>query len=65
LTALEFEKRSDFPHCLGAIDGKHFRLIKPEPCGSMFCNYKAFFHGVIAVADTNYRFMHVDFCGYG
>jgi len=30
LTALEFENPANFPHCLGAVDGKHIRVIKPE-----------------------------------
>jgi len=40
LTALEFKRRANFPHCLGAVDGKHIRVIKPEHSGSMFYNYK-------------------------
>ena len=43
LTALEFERTTNFPHCLGAVDGKHIRVIKPEHSGSMFYNYKDFF----------------------
>ena len=43
LIALEFERRANFPHCLGVVDGKHIRVIKPEHSGSMFCNYKDFF----------------------
>jgi len=42
LTALDFERRVNFPHCLGAVDGKHIRVIKPEQSGSMFYNYKKF-----------------------
>ena len=43
LTALEFERRADFPHCLGAVDGKRIQVIKPEHSGSMFYNNKDFF----------------------
>jgi len=43
LTALEFEKTANSPHCLGAVDGKHIRVIKPEHSGSKFYNYKDFF----------------------
>ena len=43
LTALEFERRANFLHCLGAVDGKHIRVITPEHSGSMFYNYKEFF----------------------
>ncbi|KAI8426666.1 hypothetical protein MSG28_014384 [Choristoneura fumiferana] len=38
-----FEKHSKFPNCLGALDGKHIRLIQPEHTGSMYYNYKHFF----------------------
>ena len=38
LTALEFERKANFPHCLGAVDGKHIRVIKPELSGSIFYN---------------------------
>jgi hypothetical protein len=46
LTAFEFEKTADFPHCLGAVDGKNIRVMKPEPSGSMFYNYNDFFRGI-------------------
>jgi hypothetical protein len=29
-TALEFERRANFPYCLGAFGGKYFRVLKPE-----------------------------------
>ena len=40
---MEFERRANFPHCLGAVDGKHIGVIKPEHSGSMFYNYKDFY----------------------
>jgi hypothetical protein len=47
LSALESEIRANFPHCLGAVFGKHIRAIKPEHSGSMFSCYKDFcFRGI-------------------
>jgi hypothetical protein len=67
LIDLEFERRAHFSHCLQFVDGKHFRVIKPEHSGSMFYNYKDFFLSVVlmVVTDTNYRSVYVDIgrCG--
>lgn len=30
-----FEKKSRFPNCLGALDGIHIRLIQPENSGKI------------------------------
>lgn len=61
-----FEKGANFPHCLGAVDGKHIRII--NPLGLMlwwFDNYKGYASVVlIAVADLDYRFVYVNI-GYG
>jgi hypothetical protein len=38
LPDLDFERRAYFPHCLGAVDGKHIRGIKQQLSGSMFYN---------------------------
>jgi hypothetical protein len=55
------KKTADFPHWLGAVDGKHIRVIKPEHSGTISYNYKDFLFVVLmAVADTNYRCMYVD-----
>lgn len=39
----DFEKYTNFPNCIGAIDGKHIRIIKPLDSGSMYLNYKHIF----------------------
>lgn len=60
----EFETRANFPHCLGAVDGKYIRII--NPLGSMYYNYKGYSSVVLmAVADANYRFIYVDIGSYG
>lgn len=38
-----FEKRTQFPHYIEAIDGKYVRLIKPDHLGSLLYNYKIVF----------------------
>lgn len=64
--ALGFEKHANFPHCIGAIDGKHVRLIKPTDSGTLYYNYKHYFSIVLlAVCDANYNFIYVDVGAYG
>jgi len=65
-TADEFYERTYFPNYIGAVDGKHIRMRKPNESGSQFFNYSNFFSTVLmAVTDADSCFVSVEVGAYG
>ncbi|XP_068126508.1 uncharacterized protein [Hyperolius riggenbachi] len=61
-----FWEKHQFPNCLGAVDGKHVRIVMPAATGSVYYNYKKYFSLVLmAVVDPNLKFIYVDVGAYG
>lgn len=58
--ANRFEERWNFPHTLGAVDGKHIRLKRQNNLGSAFYNYKRNFSILLFVMlDADLPFHYV------
>ena len=56
-----FEEKWNFPHALGAIDGKHVRIQMPKNDGSFYYNYKHT-HSIIlmTIAGPEYECLYAD-----
>ncbi|XP_040287571.1 protein ALP1-like [Bufo bufo] len=62
----KFLETCQFPNCVGAVDGKHIRIVKPSGSGSELFNYKKYFSIILmAIADADFRFVAVDIGAFG
>lgn len=60
-SAKGFELTANFPNCVGAVDGKHIRLMCPVEVDLCNFNYKEY-HSIVlmAVADSSYKLTFVN-----
>ncbi|KAM5165210.1 LOW QUALITY PROTEIN: uncharacterized protein ACMZJ9_007653 [Mantella aurantiaca] len=60
-----FMEKTHFPNCLGAIDGKHIRMVMPPASGSRYFNYKKNFSVVLMAVADDYNLIFIDVGSYG
>ncbi|XP_049785877.1 uncharacterized protein LOC126188326 [Schistocerca cancellata] len=56
-----YEENWNFPHCIGALDGKHIVMQAPKDSGSYYYNYEHC-HSVVllALVDAIYKLLYMD-----
>jgi len=53
-----FNENANYLICIGAIDSKHIRVIKPSALGSLNYNYKSYLSIVLlSVCEADYKFI--------
>ena len=58
--AKDFKEKWVGAHIIGALDGKHVKIVAPPKSGSVYFNYKEFYSIVLlAVANAHYEFPYV------
>lgn len=56
-----FYERTNFPNVIGALDGKHIRIVRPDNSGSEYFNLKKYNSQVLmAWVDADYKFIFIE-----
>lgn len=61
-----YMEKWNFPNCIGALDGKHVGIVRPNNSVSEYYNYKGYYSIIImALVDADYKFINVSIGAQG